>query len=127
MESRENDKSKTWMLFLFLGLFVVGLAGYLLLHNYWVRYIFAHTGALGIVGLFGFWAGLVARKKGYSFWKAFLLGFALPTIIGILSVLVVIVRGGEGCGGSVSLAISIVVVIIYYLVKRRNINIQSDK
>ena len=38
---------------LFLGLIVIGSAGCVVFASFWVRYIFAHIGGLGIIGLFG--------------------------------------------------------------------------
>jgi len=104
---------------LFLGLSVIGLASYVVFAGLWVRYIFAHIGGLGVIGLIGCWAGSVAKKKGYSYWKAFFAGSVPPIMLGIISVGVVHTLGGHGCGGIVSLFVAIAVVLYYHLAKKR--------
>lgn len=69
------------------------------------------------MGFLGISAGTIAARKGYGFRRAFLLGFALPTLLGILAVLVVHLAGGSGCGGIVSLAVSFVVIVLYCLAR----------
>jgi len=107
------------MILLFLGLLVLGIAGYAVFASLWIRYVFAHIGGLGIIGLFGCWAGSIARKKGRSYWRAFFAGFVLPIILGIISVGVVYALGGSGCGGIVSLFVAIIVILYYSLAKKR--------
>ena len=107
------------MLLLFLSLLVIGLASYVVFAGLWVRYIFAHIGGLGVIGLIGCWAGSVAKKKGYSYWKAFFAGSVPPIMLGIISVGVVHTLGGHGCGGIVSLFVAIAVVLYYHLAKKR--------
>jgi len=107
------------MLWLFCGLIVAGLAGYAVFTSHWIRYVFAHVGGLGVIGLMACWAGAIAKKKGHSYWKAFSLGFALPIVLGIISTAAVSVMGGHGCGGIVSLLIAAVVVLFYSLARKR--------
>jgi hypothetical protein len=109
------------ILLFFLGLLFIGFLGYFALQNLWVRYIFAHIGGLGIIGLFGCWAGSVAKKKGYSYWKAFLFGFVFPVILGVFSVFLVRTLGGRGCGGIISIVAAILVVICYYFAKQKDV------
>lgn len=108
-----------------LGLLIVGTIGYFALHNFPVMYLFAHMGALGVIGLFGVLTGFISEKKGRSFWWAFSLNFYLPIILGLLAVfLVYFMKGGENaiyCGGSISLAVAILLVISYLLVRKRNV------
>jgi len=106
------------MLLLSLGLLVLGLAGYVVFAGLWVRYIFAHVGGLGILGLLGCWAAATAKKKGYNHLKALFLGFVLPVVLGVVSVGVVYASGGHGCGGIVSLSVALVVVVFYSLAKK---------
>ncbi len=107
------------MLLFFLGLIVVGSAGCLVFAGSWVRYVFAHIGGLGIIGLLACWAGSIARKKGLNYWKAFFVGLMIPSILGVISVGVVHVLGGHGCGGIVSLPVAILVILYYRLVKKQ--------
>lgn len=107
------------LLLISVVLIILGIAGYFIFHNFWIRYIFAHLGGLGLMVSFGFWAGCVAKKKGYSFLVAYLLGFLLPIILGILATLWVHLTGGDGCGGILNITIALIVVIGYYLVRER--------
>ncbi len=108
------------IILLFIGFLIIGFAGYFALHDFWVRYVFAHIGGLAIIGILGYWAGRIAKKKGYRFWKAFLFGFGIPVILGVFSVFLVHILGGRACGGSVSIFAALVVVICYFFVKRRD-------
>jgi len=107
------------MLRLFLSLIIIGSAGYIVSANFGIRFVFAHLGGLGIIGLFGAWAGSIAKKKGYHYWKAFLVGLMTPSILGVISVGVVYALGGHGCGGIVSLVSAIAVILFYSLAKNR--------
>ena len=106
------------MLLFFLSLIVVGLAGYVIFASPRIRYVLAHVGGLGVIGLLACWAGAVAKKKGYSYWKAFFLGFVPPIVLGIISTAAVYIMGGHGCGGIVSLFVAAVVVLFYSLAKK---------
>ena len=125
-ESDYGIKIERRILLLFWGLLIIGFAGYVALNNFWVRYIFAHIGGLGILGLLACWAGNTAKKKGYSYWKAFLFGFILPAILGVFSVFLVHILGGRGCGGIIRIAISILVVIRYFFAKQSEVGTQIE-
>ena len=107
------------MLLPFIGLLVIGLAGYVVFASLWIRYVFAHIGGLGIIGLLACWAGAIAEKKGRSYWGAFSLGLLTPIMIGTSSVGIVHTLGGHGCGGIVSLAVAMAIILFCYLVKKR--------
>lgn len=98
---------------IFSGIFFSGLIGYFTVGSSWLRYIFAHLGALAIIGLVAWWGGKMAQKKGYGFKMAFWWVFLLPIVLGIIGVLMVTVFGGGGCGGVISLFTMIVMVVIY--------------
>jgi hypothetical protein len=101
--------------------FLLGIFGYVVFWDQGIRYIFAHIGALGIIGLFSWQAATLAAKKSLHEKRAVLLGFILPIILGITAVYLVdppekgIIP--SSCGGIVSLGIASIVVIIY-LVKK---------
>jgi len=114
---RKDDK----VLLLFLSLLVIGIAGYVLFADLWIRYVFAHIGGLAVIGLIACWAGAIAKKKGRGYWGAFFLGLVTPIMLGISSVGVVHTLGGRGCGGIVSLSVAIAVILYYSLVKKRGI------
>jgi hypothetical protein len=108
---------------LFLGLLSISFVGYFALRKLWIGFIFGHIAALSIMGFYGCLAGAIAKKKGYSYWRAFKIGFFLPIILGGISAFL-FAPSGEGslpltCGGWVSLAAGIVVVISYSLIKKK--------
>jgi len=105
---------------------VFGLIGYFIFWNHWIRYIFVHIGALGIIGLFACLTGAIAEKKGLNYKNAVLLGFFPSIFIGIIADYLVDPPRENGlpssCGGVVSLGVAIIVVIIYLISKERKIN-----
>lgn len=102
----------------FLSLFVVGLAGYAGFADLGPRFIFAHIGGLGVLGLLACWAGAIAKKKGRSYWGAFSLGLVTPAMLGVSSVGVVHTLGGHGCGGIVSIVVALAVIIFHGLAEK---------
>ena len=108
---------KKRMFILFAGVLVIGIEGFYVFSDQWLRYVFAHAGGLGIMGFLGMLAGAIAARKGYNYTRALGLGFALPIMLGILAVLVVHGSGGNGCGGIVSLAASFLVIAFYGFAK----------
>jgi len=133
-DPRAKEDSKTvsrgkWMLLVSLGILIIGCIGYFSSpRGLPVFYVFAHLGALGLMGLFGIAAGVLARKKRRGYWTAFSLGSLLPIISGIAAVLVFWL-GEEGnlyCGGSVSLAVAILVAVFYLLAKEKALSQQGS-
>ncbi len=120
-EVAANGKRKTQRttFLVSLCLLAIGTIGYFSLHrDQWLFYVASHLGALGVMGLFGSVAGLIARRKRRSFVTAFLLGSLLPIVLGLASVLALLL-GEDGhlyCGGSVCLAIALLVMIAYLIV-----------
>ena len=104
---------------------ILGLIGYFIFWNHWIRYIFTHIGALGIIGLFACLAGFIAQKKGLNYRKAVLLGFFPSIFLGIIAdYLIDPPRENDlpsSCGGVVCLSVAIIVVIIYLIAKKRKI------
>jgi hypothetical protein len=121
-ESKINISLRRRMFLFAIVAIILGFSGFLISGHGLAGYVFAHAGGLGILGLFGSLSGHLARKKGYGYWPAYFWGFAFPAIIGIISVVVVHSLGGGGCGGIVSLAAGIVIVIFYYCLKNREIH-----
>ena len=114
-ESGTGIRMEKRILLIFLATLIICTVCYLSIDEQWVEYVFAHLGGLSIIGLFGCFAGAISKKKGYDYWKAFLIVFFLPMIIGTIAVFLF---RPIPCGGSVSLAVAILLVIIYSLVKR---------
>jgi len=103
-----------------LVILIIGCIGYFSLPRGPIFYIFAHLGALGLLGLIGSAVGVMARKKGRSYWTAFFLGSLLPIAAGIVAVVLFELRTGHlYCGGAVSLMLAILVAIFYVLIKKR--------
>jgi hypothetical protein len=123
MESGSNIPLESKVHLLFLGLLSISFVGYFALRKLWIGFIFGHIAALSIMGFYGCLAGAIAKKKGYSYWRAFQIGFFFPIILGIILAFL-FAPSGEGnlpltCGGWVSLGAGIVVVISYSLIKKK--------
>lgn len=59
----------------FMGLLSISFVGYFALRKFWIGFIFGHLAGLSIMGFFGCLAGVIAKKKGFSYGRAFLIGF----------------------------------------------------
>ena len=118
VRSGDGFKMASRILLIFLGLLIIGAIGYFTSGDPFMDPIFAHAGGLGILGLLGGLAGNIAKKKGYSFWKAFLLGSVLPIILGVIAVLSI---EPMSCGGTPSITAALLIVIIYSFPKRRDV------
>ena len=103
------------------GLFI-GAGGYFLSGDLWFRYVFVHVGALGLIGIFAYLIGTIAKKKNLDIKKAVITGIVLPVILGIVFDYVLDTPQPNGlpssCGGIVSLSV-ILIIIIFYLLKRK--------
>jgi hypothetical protein len=124
-EAGNNVSPECKLQLLFLGVLSISFIGYFALRGLWMGVIMGHTAGLSIMGFYGCLAGAIANKKGYNYARAFQMGFFLPIILGGISafVLAPFAPQEEGglpvtCGGWVSLAAGIVVVIVYLFRKR---------
>jgi hypothetical protein len=118
-KKKERDSTnplKRNIALLFLLLLFISSVVYFYSDIHWIEITFAHLGAFGIVGLLGCCTGLIAMKKGYGYWKAFLIGMFSPIFLGIGAVLLF---QPVSCGGSVSLAVAIIILVTYSLLKRK--------
>ncbi len=108
---------------LLLGMLSIGFIGYFAMQKTFLGFIFAHVAALGIMGFYGCLAGAIAKKKGYYYWMAFQLGFFIPIILGGISSFLFLPEGERGlpltCGGWVSLATGILVVISFFFIRKK--------
>jgi len=105
---------------IFAVVLLIGIIGFLSFGHTLTGHIFAHVGGLGILGLFAGLSGIIARGKNYNYHKTFLLSFLLPIMLGLLVVgLVFLSQGIVYCGGSVSLAVAIIILIIVLFRKRK--------
>jgi hypothetical protein len=106
-----------------LGVLSIGFLGFFALHTHWVGLIFAHIAALAIMGFFGSWAAYIAKNKGYHYWSAFRVGFFPPLILGILAAFLFVPDDRSHlpitCGGWVSLAAGLVIVLIFVFLRKK--------
>ena len=112
-----------WVLLISLSLLTVGCVGYFLTpRGLGVFYIFAHLGALGLLGLIGSGVGTLARKKGRGYTTALFLSSLLPIAAGGITVAAIAMAGDQVyCGGSVRLAVAVLVVIGYLFTRKRTL------
>ena len=86
-------------------------------------FIMYHIGGLGAVGILACIAAAIAGRKGYGFTVPFLLSSALSVVIGLAGALFIPgTRGEDGsiaCGGSVSLGVGIIFIVIWAFAKNR--------
>jgi len=118
-KSRYSNKD----MLIFFGLcFVFGIIGLLLFGLHILGYIFAHIGALGLLGFFGIGVAYFANKKGYSEKLAFNLAFSFAILAGLLESILVFLFGENQqivCGGAASLIFAIIVLLTYMLLKQK--------
>jgi hypothetical protein len=87
-----------------------------------IFYVFAHIGALGLLGLIGSAVGVIAKKKGRGYLTALALGSLLPLASGVIAVAAVaMVRDQVYCGGSVSLAVAVLVTLVYLFAGKKTL------
>lgn len=122
VQEKEGRHTK-WALLLSLFALIIGCIGYFSIpRGHPIFYISAHMGALGLLGVIGWSSGLLAKKKGRNFSTAFFLGSLLPIAAGIIAVAIfLIIQGRLYCGGSVSLAAALLVVLVYALISRKTL------
>jgi FtsH-binding integral membrane protein len=116
----EKHGSKSKLPLFFWGLLLISVIAYFETRHLWIHLIFAHLGGFSIVGLFACLAGSIARKKNYSYRNAFLAGLILPIIAGFIGVLILFPPDPAlACGGSATLIVGLLIVIVYSLLKKK--------
>ena len=108
-------KIKKGALPVFFTLAVTCFIGTAYAPNETIRLTFAHTGAVFVMGMFGAWVGLIADKRGRSYWIAFSMGFFIPILAGL--VVELLFFGGRivGCPGTICLLAGPLVALAYVL------------
>ena len=109
------------ILYLSIIFFVVGTGGYFIYYGSWLKYVFAHIGALGLTGLYGFVAGKLAESKGCGFLLPFIKVTSVAILLSSIAAIlwpVMFNRGDMPCGGAATLLISIIGTL-YYAVRRK--------
>ena len=86
-------------------------------------YVLLHIGGLGSLGLLASGAGYIATRKGYEYWRAFYPALSSSIILGTIGVYLVPPGEGEGrpaaCGGSVSLFVALVFLVVWAVRKQK--------
>ena len=112
-----------------LGLIVIGFGGGLLLQEGWPSFVLYHVGGLGAAGLLACASGAIARSKGYGFWRAWLLAFFLPILVGLIVAYLIPPGDHESrpaaCGGSVSLPLGLMFILAWALIRRKQGGVES--
>lgn len=116
----EKNRSKSRLPLFFLGLLLISVIAYFASRHLWIHLIFAHLGGTSIVGLFACLAASMARKKNYSYRNAFLASLILPVVAGFIVVLVLFPPDPTlACGGSATLIVALLIVIVYSFLKKK--------
>jgi hypothetical protein len=109
------------VLYISIILLFVGISGYYFTQN-WLKYFLVHIGALGATSILGLFAGMMANKKGYRFWKSYLIVTSVALILGtILAVIWPLFskHGDMPCGGAVTLLIALLGIIYFFVIKSK--------
>jgi len=130
MDSQNRGKQKigvpgqTAVFLIAVGAVIVGIIGLFTFRGSLVGYLMAHFGAAGLTGVLAYLTALIARRKGYQFWRCFLIALFLPLALGVAAALGVFYIAHIGrsvaCGGSVSLGLSILIILGYFLVRSKS-------
>jgi len=108
------------LFFLFLGFVIVSFLGHFIFNNHWMKISVYHLGGLGITGLFACLTAFIANRKAYNYKKVLVFSFFLPIALGLLAVIIISLKVNFFyCGGGVVLAVSIILVILYSLIRKR--------
>lgn len=106
-----------------LALLVIGFAGGYTLKDPKISFILYHIGGFGALGLLACIAGLFSSKKGYGFWLALSITLSISILLGMIAAYLVTPTGDgdrpAACGGSVSLAVALVFIIVWAFMKRK--------
>ena len=106
-----------------LGLIIIGFGGGYALREGWLSFVLYHIGGLGATGLLACASAAIARNKGYDYWRAWLLAFLAPLLLGLIAAYLVPLGEHESrpaaCGGSVSLALGLISVAVWAFMRRR--------
>jgi hypothetical protein len=113
------------MIWYSLGLIIIGFGSGYALGEGWLSFVLYHIGGLGAVGLLACTSAAIARKKGYSYWRAWLLAMLLPVFSGLIAAYFVPPGVKENrpaaCGGSVSLALGLIIIAVWAFMRRRRL------
>ena len=104
---------------IFTLLFFISIIVYLFTENHFLEIAFAHLGGFCILGILGSIASIIATKKGYTYSKVLSLVVILPILLGAIPV---ILFKPMSCGGSISLAVAILMVLFYSIAKPKAAN-----
>lgn len=107
-----------------LALLIIGFAGGHALQDPRFSFILYHIGGFGALSLLACVVGFIARKKGYAFWPALSIALSVSILLGVVAAYLV-PPAEDGvrpavCGGSASLVVALIFIIVWTFVKRKN-------
>ena len=118
-----DDGMARRMIWYSLGLIIIGFGSGYALREGWFSFVLYHIGGLGAVGLLACVSAIIAKNKGYGYWRAWLIALLLPVFLGLIVAYLVPPVDHESrpaaCGGSVSLASALIFVAIWAFMRRR--------
>ena len=86
-------------------------------------YVLLHIGGLGSLGVLATCAGYIARRKGYRYWPVFSTALSSSILLGAIGAYLVPPVEGEGrpaaCGGSLSLFVALVFLVVWAIKKQK--------
>ena len=111
------------MIWLSLVLIVIGFGGGYVLGDGRLEFVLYHLGGLGATGLLACASAAIAKRKGYGYWRAWLIALFLPLVLGFITAYLA-PPGNQGikpgaCGGSVSLGVGIILIVVWSIMKQR--------
>lgn len=127
----ENDYMRALLLqnklyLFFLGILSAGFLGFFLFRGTWLGLIFGHLDGLAIMGFYGGLTEVIAIKKGYKYFFGFKIGLIIPIVLGITSAFLLAPYAGGNlfitCGGWTALGSGLMIVIVFLLIKKKNLN-----
>ncbi|MFC1481364.1 hypothetical protein ACFL6E_03850 [Candidatus Neomarinimicrobiota bacterium] len=114
---------------LFLGVLSISFLGYFIFRQHWIGFIFAHTAALSIMGFYACLAGAIAQWRGFSYRRAFQIGFFPPIIAGVISAFTLRPTTNGiipmTCGGWAALGTGLVVMVAYLLIRKKDLSSEA--
>ena len=111
------------MIWYSLGLIIIGFVGGYMLPDDRASFVLYHLGGLGSVSLLACISAMIARNKGYNYWRAWLVTVMLSVVLGLVAAYLIPAENVEArpaaCGGSVSLGVGLILIAVWSFMGRR--------